>query len=57
MTRKGFETIARIIAVIPSTLDRALATEKAIELCGADNPRFDAQRFRDAITKARQIKA
>jgi hypothetical protein len=57
MTRQDFVTIARILAVITGSMDRALATEKAIEECKRDNPRFDEQRFREAITRYRSVNA
>jgi hypothetical protein len=57
MTRKDFQLIARVLAVIPDSLSRALATSAAIEACKADNARFDEQRFREAITRYRSVNA
>ena len=47
MTKKHFEIIALILA---ETLTNTVVLEKAIDILRSTNPRFDAGRFREAVS-------
>ena len=50
-TRQHYEAIAKAVSRLPNNQDKAMLISDLVNLCEADNPQFDGNRFANACYK------